>query len=187
MAPPTPFVTSIEADFAWIEHRTHVRASKVIISYYYSSPSREFVRLKKVFSCIFRQCRPGVLLLDAAKQLKMGSVAMWSGPTYFPSLCSKHFRNTLHTLTWREKFFSKTWCHPSKFSSQDNRFNDFIIWMRWIFFPPHKQLVYAFWYDCTQYWLHPVLIAPSTDCTQYWLHPVLIAPKHADKQLCSWP
>ena len=27
VTPPTPFVTSIEEDFASIEHRTHVRAS----------------------------------------------------------------------------------------------------------------------------------------------------------------
>ena len=28
MTPPTPFVTLIEADFASIEHRAHVRAFK---------------------------------------------------------------------------------------------------------------------------------------------------------------
>ena len=56
---PTPSVTSIEAELALIEHRTHVEVH-----------SREFVRFeKKFFLAFFRQCRPGVLLLNAVKQL----------------------------------------------------------------------------------------------------------------------
>ena len=116
VTPPTPFVTSIETDFASIEHRTHVCASTF-------KSCREFVRFEKVFfSCIFRQCQPGVLLLDAAKQLKMGQFAKWSGPTSFPALYSKHFeptcfenRSSLHILTWRENGFSKTWRHTNNF------------------------------------------------------------------------
>ena len=62
MTPPTPFVMPIEADFASIEHRTHVQV--------HASPSRDFVHFKKkFFLAFFRQCRPGVLLLDAVKQL----------------------------------------------------------------------------------------------------------------------
>ena len=62
VTPPTPFVKSIEADLALIEHRTHVEV--------HASPSREFVRFeKKFFLAFFRQCRPGVLLLNAVKQL----------------------------------------------------------------------------------------------------------------------
>ena len=62
VTPPTPFVTSIEADLALIEHRTHVEV--------HASPSREFVRFeKKFFLAFFRQCRPGVLLLNAVIQL----------------------------------------------------------------------------------------------------------------------
>ena len=63
-------MTSIEADFASIEHPTDVRASTFmvqVVSLYVA---------KNVFYCIFRQCRPGVLLQDAAKQLKMGSGCM---------------------------------------------------------------------------------------------------------------
>ena len=52
----------VEADLALIEHRTHVEV--------HASPSREFVRFeKKFFLAFFRQCRPGVLLLNAVIQL----------------------------------------------------------------------------------------------------------------------
>ena len=49
-------MTSIEADFA----------CNVLIAKYMYGPSREFVRFKKkIFGFFFRQCRPGVLLLNA--------------------------------------------------------------------------------------------------------------------------
>ena len=80
----------------------------------HSSPSREFVRFKKsFFLAFFRRYRPGVLLLDAAKQLKMGSVCKSFEPSCFEN--PKYV--TLYILTWREKFFFKTWRHPNNFSS----------------------------------------------------------------------
>ena len=36
VTPPTPFVTSIDADFALIEHRTHVRIQVLVVSLYIS-------------------------------------------------------------------------------------------------------------------------------------------------------
>ena len=118
--PPTPFVTSIYADFASIEHRTHIRAV-------HASPSRDFLRFRKkvVFLAFFRQCRPAVLLLAAAKQLKIGSVCKGvRSDIFFSTSCSANtsirraswIRNTPNILTWREKLFSKTWRHPNNFS-----------------------------------------------------------------------
>jgi hypothetical protein len=81
VTPPTPFC-DVNRGRLCLDRTSNTWYMQV-----HSSPSREFVRFeKRFFSCIFRQCRPAVLLLDTAKQLKMGSACK-----SFPALCSKHF------------------------------------------------------------------------------------------------
>ena len=69
VTPPIPFVTSIEADFASIEHRTHV----------HSSPSREFVRFEKVFSLHFPAMSTRCIAAGCSKTTK-DEVSLQSGP-----------------------------------------------------------------------------------------------------------
>ena len=84
-----------------------------------------YVYWKSVFLAFFRQCQPGVLLLDAAKQLKMVSVCQVVRSDVFSAV-----RQTLravvlresgiHYTFWHEEksSFFKTWRHPNNFSSQ---------------------------------------------------------------------
>ena len=91
VTPPTHFVTSIEEDFALNIKHTYVQV--------HSSPSREFVHFEKVFFlAFFRQCRPGVLLLDAAKQLKIVSVCQEVRSDVFSSAVQQ----TLRAVVLRE-------------------------------------------------------------------------------------
>ena len=77
MTPPTPFVTSIEQTLP----RSDIGHTYVQV---HTSPSREFVRFEKRFiSCIFRQCRPGVLLLVYCcwrHQTTSNGVSLQTGP-----------------------------------------------------------------------------------------------------------
>ena len=91
VTPPTPFVTSIEEDFASIEYRqTMCKYVQVLVVSFYVS--------KKVFLAFFRQCRPGVLLLDAARQLRMESVCKVVRPDVFSSAVQQ-----THTFLHEEK------------------------------------------------------------------------------------
>ena len=74
LTPPTPFVTSIEADSA-LMRRVNTRAKDMQVLVVSLQVS------KKKILAFFRQCRPSVLLQDAAKQLKMELVCM-SGQTH---------------------------------------------------------------------------------------------------------
>ena len=112
VTPPTPFVTSIEEDFASIEHRTHERAST------FKSYSWVCTFWKNFFLAFFQQCRPGVLLLLVSLPSCLVRRPIQRRAANTSSRRASRIRNTLQILTWREKFFSKTWRHPNIFSSQ---------------------------------------------------------------------
>ena len=89
--------------------------------------------LKKFFYCIFRQCRRGDLLLDATKQLKMGSGCVFpADPKYCIGSCGplksdsqeRCAANTLslrafgihHTFDMKRKVILKHDAIPTTFS-----------------------------------------------------------------------
>ena len=105
----------------WRQSRQTLPRSNIEHTYVqvHSSPSRKFVRFEKGFVlAFFRQCRPGVLLLDAAKQLKMGSVCKVVRSDVFSSAVQQ----TLRAVVLRESGKHYTFWHEEKssnnFSSQ---------------------------------------------------------------------